>query len=53
MLGGVPIRVVAGHHDTSVVMLERNYSRNIGDHTDTLTRNTLLDPAAPIQRGPA
>jgi integrase len=53
MLGGVPIRVVAGHHDTSVVMLERNYSRNIGDHTDTLTRNILLDPAAPIPRGPA
>jgi len=43
LLGGVPIRVVAVNHDTSVAMLERTYSRHIGDHADTLSRRTLLD----------
>lgn len=47
LLGGVPTRVVAAHHDTSIVMLERTYSRHIGDHSDALTRRTLLDVAAP------
>jgi integrase len=44
LLKGVPTRVVASHHDTSVAMIERNYSRYIlGDPTDALTRATLLD----------
>jgi len=43
ILAGVPIRVVAVNHDTSVVMLERTYSRYIGDHSDALARIALLD----------
>ena len=38
LLGGVPIWVVAVNHDTSVAMLERTYSRYIGDHSDALAR---------------
>jgi integrase len=43
ILAGVPIRVVAVNHDTSVTMLERTYSRYIGDHSDALARAALLD----------
>ena len=43
ILAGVPVRVVAVNHDTSVVMLERTYSRYIGDHSDALARTALLD----------
>jgi integrase len=43
LLANVPIRVVAALHDTSVVMIERNYSEYITDHTDDLTRGSLLD----------
>lgn len=46
LLAGVPIRVVAVNHDTSVAMLERTYSRHIGDHADELTRPALLDLTA-------
>lgn len=31
LLAGVPVRVVAVNHDTSIVMIERTYSRHIGD----------------------
>jgi integrase len=47
LLAGVPVRVVAVNHDTSVVMIERTYSRHIGDHADALARVALLDIAAP------
>src|SRR5262249_5429644 len=43
LLAGVPIRVVAVNHDTSVTMIERTYSRYIGDHSDVLARKALLD----------
>jgi integrase len=43
LLAGVPVRVVAVNHDTSVSMIERNYSRYIGDHADALARVALLD----------
>jgi integrase len=43
ILSGVPIRVVAVNHDTSVRMIEKTYSRHIGDHTDALVRKALLD----------
>jgi integrase len=39
----VPIRVVAVNHDTSVAMIERNYSRDIADFTDQIARGALLD----------
>jgi hypothetical protein len=43
LLAGVPTRVVAVNHDTSVAMLERTYSRYIGDHSDSLSRRAILD----------
>jgi integrase len=46
LLAGVPVRVVAVNHDTSVAMIERTYSRYIGDHADALARPALLDIAA-------
>jgi integrase len=47
LIAGVPVRVVAVNHDTSVVMIERTYSRHISDHADALARKALLDIAAP------
>jgi integrase len=44
LLKGVPTRVVAAHHDTSVAMIEKNYSRYIiGDPSEAMTRATLID----------
>jgi integrase len=49
LLAGVPTRVVAAVHDTSVPMLEKTYSRHIiGDPSDALIRRSLLDMAAPL-----
>jgi integrase len=50
ILAGVPIRVIAVNHDTSIAMLERTYSRHIGDHSDALARVALLDIAEPAAR---
>jgi integrase len=47
LLAGVPIRVVAVNHDTSVMMLERTYSQHIGDHSDALARAGLIDLSEP------
>jgi integrase len=47
LLAGIPARVVAAHHDTSIAMLEKTYSRFIADHADTLARRALLDTSAP------
>jgi len=38
ILAGVPVRVVAVNHDTSIPMIERTYSRYIGEHADALAR---------------
>jgi len=47
LLKGVPVRIVAAHHDTSVTMVEKHYSRYIiGDLSEALTRATSLDVAA-------
>jgi integrase len=46
LLAGVPVRIVAGHHYTSIVMIERTYSRYIGDYSDTLVKAALLTPIA-------
>jgi integrase len=52
LLKGVPTRIAAAHHDTSIAMIERNYSRYIlGDSTDALTRGALLDLGAPANLG--
>lgn len=42
LLAGVPIRVVAASHDTSVVAIERSYSRYIAHHADEISRHALL-----------
>jgi hypothetical protein len=47
LISGTPIRICATHHDTSTQMIEKNYSRYIGDHSDTIVRRGLLDVAAP------
>lgn len=47
LLAGVPVRVVAIGHDTSIVMIERTYSKHIADHADALVRPALLDLSAP------
>jgi integrase len=44
----VPLRIIAGTHDTSVAMIERHYSRFITDHTDAITRAALLDTSKPL-----
>jgi integrase len=46
LLKGMPIRVVAANHDTSVAIIEKHYSRYILNHSDELTRATLPDLAA-------
>lgn len=43
LLAGVPARVVAATHDTSILMIERNYSAHIADHSDAISRAVLLD----------
>jgi integrase len=48
LLAGVPARVTAVNHDTSLFMLERTYSKFIGDHADALIRPALLDLSAPL-----
>jgi hypothetical protein len=48
LLAGVPIRVVASLHDTSVQMIEQNYSEHIADHADDLARPTLLETMAEV-----
>jgi integrase len=43
----VPIRLVASLHDTSVAIIEANYSAHIAHHADELVRGALLDAAQP------
>jgi hypothetical protein len=43
ILRGVPIRVIAVNHDTSVAMIERNYSALLADHADEIARAGLID----------
>jgi integrase len=47
LLANVPIRLIAAQCDTSVAMIESNYSRHIASHGDELSRRGLLaDEAA-------
>jgi integrase len=47
LLAGVPIRVVAAQHDTSVPMLERSYSAHILDYSDATARRALFETTPP------
>jgi integrase len=49
LLKGVPIRLVAVGHDTSVGMIERTYSKDIASHGDDVVRATLLDLSEPVR----
>ena len=42
LLRGLPIRLVAAAHDTSVQQVETTYSKYITDHSDDLARGALL-----------
>ena len=42
-LKGVPLRLVAALHDTSVTMIERTYSRDIASVADAVARGAMLD----------
>lgn len=47
ILANVPVRLVATLHDTSVQMIERNYSKFLADHSDAIARATMFDLSAP------
>ena len=51
LLRGVPVRLVAASHDTSVAQIERTYSKHITDHSDDISRAALLQHEPP--RSPA
>jgi integrase len=48
LLANVPLRIVAATHDTSVPMVERNYSKHIASFSDAVQRRTLLDTDMPV-----
>ena len=43
LTAGIPIRVIAALHDTSVQMIEKNYSVQIDKHVDQIVRPALID----------
>ena len=43
LLRGVPTRVVADQHDTSVAMLERSYAHAIADYSETMVRQAQIE----------
>jgi integrase len=47
LLANVPIRIVASLHDTSVAMVEKNYSHFIPEHSDAISRKALLHSEPP------
>jgi integrase len=47
LLAGVPTRVTASLHDSSVPMLEKHYAAFVLDFSDGLVRRAMLDLAAP------
>jgi integrase len=48
LLAGVPIRVIADTHDTSVAMIEKTYSQRLSDHSDAVSRSAMLDLSRPV-----
>ncbi|WP_029077848.1 site-specific integrase [Bradyrhizobium sp. th.b2] len=42
LLAGVPIRICASSHDTSVAAIEKTYSKHIAHHADEIVRVGLL-----------
>jgi len=50
LLKNIPIRLVASLHNTSVAMIERNYSRHITEHSDDHARMGLLQHEPQMSR---
>ena len=48
---GLPVRLVAAVHDTSVAMIERHYAAHIADASDDLLRRAVV-PLAPAEVAP-
>jgi hypothetical protein len=48
LMKGVPIAIVADHHDTSEREIRTHYGRFLSEFTDAMTRATLLDLDAPV-----
>jgi len=48
LLKGVPIRVVAAVHNTSVGVIEKTYSAHIAEHSDEISRVALLEAPPPV-----
>jgi integrase len=48
----VPVRIVAATHDTSIVQIERTYSKYITDHSDDISRAALLQHEPPPAPAP-
>jgi integrase len=44
---GIPVRIVAGLHDTSTAMIERHYSAHILDMADELARQAIVSLTTP------
>src|SRR5262245_64325006 len=51
LVANVPIRIVATLHDTSVVMIERTYSKHISEHSDEVARRALVQVEPPTTPG--
>jgi integrase len=49
LLRNVPVSVVASHHDTSAEIIQKHYARFISNVSDSITRDTLPDFAAPAK----
>jgi integrase len=47
LLKNIPIRLVASLHNTSVVMIEKHYSKYITEHSDDIPRHALLHHEPP------
>lgn len=47
LLKNIPVRLVAGLHDTSIVMIEKNYSHFITEHADEHASSALLESREP------
>ena len=41
LLDGVSVKIVADNHDTSIEMIQKNYSEFLTDHSDAISRRTL------------
>jgi integrase len=50
LLQNVPIRLIASLHNTSVNMIERNYSRHITEYSDEISRKALLQHEPPSRK---